>query len=123
MPFNEGEARARKVFTDEERARNLRAACRVRHERSLLLARIRSGEVGVTEALADPVAQRMRVTTFLRAIPGVGPKRAELVMRTVGIAPNRRVFGLGARQLRELSKVFESGLPVERAVGGEGDAD
>lgn len=50
---------------------------------------------------------RMKVRDVLESLPHIGPVRAAAVMETIGVAPNRRLRGLGARQISELAAHFE----------------
>lgn len=87
-----------KPLTAEERARALEKAAEARRLRKDLKRRISEGEITPSEALADPAAQRMRVSEFLRAWRGVGTATADRIMEDVSIAPIRRVSGLTERQ-------------------------
>lgn len=48
------------------------------------------------ERSAEARRERME---FLMCIPGIGKAKADDIMRKLGIAENRRVQGLGSRQL------------------------
>lgn len=50
----------------------------------------------------DSVVGRIKVSTFIRSIPGFGAAKAEKVMADLGIMKNRRLAGLGARQRESL---------------------
>lgn len=58
--------------------------------------------------------RRMPVVELLAAMPGVGPRRAEELAALAGIAPGRRLGGLGQVQLEKLA-----GLIDERAARRE----
>lgn len=51
---------------------------------------------------------RMKVRDVLESMPHIGPVRAEAMMEQVGVALNRRLRGLGPRQIAELAERFES---------------
>lgn len=82
-----------------ERARAARAAAK---EARLMLAR---GEVDPIDALQDTEGSfaRLRVRSFLTAIPGVGTPIAHKLMDAVGISQTKRVGGLGCRQREALA--------------------
>lgn len=86
------------VLTDEQRRKNLEKAAAVRKERKVLLDLVRDGSVTFEQASADPRYWRIPVVRLLIAVPGVGKAKATQLMAQAGIAPNRRVKGLGCRQ-------------------------
>ncbi len=55
--------------------------------------------------------RRMTVVELLAAMPGVGPQRAEELAARAGIAPSRRLGGLGQVQVQTLARLID-----ERAV-------
>ena len=50
----------------------------------------------------------MKVVAFLESMPGVGKIRAENIMERLGIAPSRRLRGLGPNQINALLTEFSS---------------
>ena len=92
------------TLTGEQRSEGLRRAAAARKARADLKARVKRGEVTLGTVLAseDPVALRMRVKELLTSLPGIGAKKAEKLMASVGIAESRRVGGLGAKQTERL---------------------
>lgn len=86
------------ALTDEQRRANLEKATAVRKERKALLDLVRQGSVTFEQASADPKYWRIPVVRLLVAVPGVGKTKATQLMAQAGIAPNRRVKGLGRRQ-------------------------
>lgn len=91
-------------LTAEQRERNRRAAIEARKQRARMLGGVREGRVDPRGVLMrrDRVAMRTRVEALMRALPGVGPARAEAAMRDLGISTRRRVGGLGPRQRERL---------------------
>jgi len=91
------------ALTDEQRADGA--------QRSLEL---REGRVQIKTALAaygaeflaavwnHPAAQGMKVYSLLRALPGVGKKKAARLCQTAGISLDRKVQGCGVRQRDKL---------------------
>jgi ribosomal protein S13 len=75
-----------------------------------LKSELRQGRVNLAQALDqaadDPVLAHIKVVDLLRSVNRVGEKRAAEVMRQAGIAANRRVRGLGRRQLASLKAAF-----------------
>lgn len=64
-------------LTEEERNAALERAMQVRRERAMLKSRFKSGTVSVEEAMGEDCAQKMRVTQFIKSIPGVGDANAK----------------------------------------------
>lgn len=104
-----GEMSRPPVFTAEQRRANLEKAAEVRAARAELKRRMKSGEVGLEEAMADPLAQRMRVREFALALPGIGLAKADEFMMRAAIAPGKRMGGLGARQREALLALASGG--------------
>jgi ribosomal protein S13 len=48
----------------------------------------------------------MKVVELLSSFRGIGPARAADIMADIGIAANRRVGGLGPRQVEELTHLI-----------------
>lgn len=96
-------------LTDEQRRENLRRAAEARREKAALLHALKDGSVTLAEVLDDQRAERIRVETLIRALPGYGAAKSQLIMNELGIARSRRVRGLGNRQREALMEVFENG--------------
>ena len=96
------------TLSAEERRRALDKAAEVRHRRSEVRKKITAGDITIKEALesSDTLITHMRVSSFLRALPGVGVVKTREAMDEIGIAETRRVGGLGARQRRALIERF-----------------
>lgn len=86
------------------------AAKEARRKRAALKDKVRAGELGLNAALdvamADPVLAHIKVVDLLMAVHRVGEKKAGDIMRRHGIASNRRVRGLGERQVASLKTEF-----------------
>jgi ribosomal protein S13 len=54
----------------------------------------------------------MRVSELIEAVPGIGPVRAAAIMAEIGIAPSRRLRGLGIHQSRSLIDFMEDKYSV-----------
>lgn len=95
-------------FTPEQRAANLQKSQETRARRAEFTARLRTGQTsaaeGLEEALGDEVLAKIRLTSFLRALPGWGKVSIANFLEASGIAENRRLSGLGVRQLDELRR-------------------
>jgi transposase len=98
------------TLTSQQRAEALAKAAAARQRRAEIKARLKhSGEsLGAVLDLGekDDVVGKMRVTALLESLPGVGKVRAAQIMERLGIAPTRRVRGLGAKQRAALVAEF-----------------
>lgn len=97
MSFNE--------LTPEQRQAALDKAKETRAARAAIRADLKAGRLSPAEAVAragNPVVGRIKVSTFIRSLPGFGKAKAEKVMADLGIMENRRLAGLGARQREAL---------------------
>lgn len=97
----------------EQRAAALAKAAEARKLRADFTGQLRRGDITVSEALewADdlPAAGKIRVKALLQALPGIGKVKAERLMEDLGIAPTRRIAGLGPNQRRDLLGHFGGG--------------
>jgi Resolvase, N terminal domain len=94
------------MLTAEQRREALRQAMAARAARKQLLDAIAQGQESIPTVLerakTDTVVGRTRVTALLTSLPGYGPARVSALMQRTGIAPARRVAGLGERQRQAL---------------------
>ncbi len=81
-----------------------------RQMRAELKQMLKSGEVGLDELLAKSneveALAKMRVQEVLEAMPAYGKVKARRLMDRLGIAPTRRLKGLGDRQREALLETF-----------------
>jgi hypothetical protein len=81
-------------------------AAAARRARKQLCDAIARGELSIPEVLdratTDYVVARTRVTQLLKGLPGDGETKVTALIKHTGIAPSRRVGGLGQRQCRAL---------------------
>ncbi|HZD60484.1 MAG TPA: integration host factor, actinobacterial type [Anaerolineae bacterium] len=88
-------------LTEEQRQEALKKAAEARQKRADLRKRLKSGEVNIQDVIArtdDPIVSRMKVSSLLESLPGIGKARAQKIMQEAGISPTRRVQGLGSKQ-------------------------
>jgi hypothetical protein len=73
---------------------------------------LKSGDLSLEDVFhradSDESIARTRVKILLQNLPGVGSRGAVTAMEELGIAPNRRVGGLGSRQREGLLDRFAS---------------
>ncbi len=93
-------------LTPEARRAALEKAATARRERAAVKERLRSGELtlaGVLElAEHDEVVGGIKVKAVLTSLPGLGKVKSHRLMERLGIAENRRLRGLGAKQREAL---------------------
>ncbi|MFP4148521.1 MAG: integration host factor, actinobacterial type [Nitriliruptoraceae bacterium] len=92
----------------DQRRAALDKAASARRTRADLKARLKAGEASLVEALSsdDEAVRNLKVSELLAALPRVGPITAAAWMQRLGIAPSRRVRGLGPRQRERLLDAF-----------------
>jgi hypothetical protein len=95
-----------KPLTDVERTQARKKATAARAARAEIKSSLKAGKVSVAEVIEssteDEAVGRLKVLDLLKALPGVGDVRAAAIMSAVGIAPTRRVRGLGIHQRKAL---------------------
>ncbi|GAB4100124.1 integration host factor, actinobacterial type [Sinomonas halotolerans] len=99
-------------LTDEQRAAALEKAKAARTARAEAKSALRRGVVTVGELLAraqeDEAVARLKVTEMLESLHGIGAVRAQSILAALGIAPSRRLRGLGVHQRRALVDFLEA---------------
>lgn len=93
------------TMTPEQRAAALEKARVVRAKRSEITKKLSMGAMSPKKALdmvGDPIVGRMKVKTFINAIPGYGKVKTEKTMEELGIPADRRLQGLGSNQMKSL---------------------
>ncbi|MHB8451554.1 MAG: integration host factor, actinobacterial type [Mycobacteriales bacterium] len=97
-------------LTPEQRQAAVAKGAADRRARAELRERLKQAGTSVSAVLTlgdtDEVIGKMKVSALLEALPGVGKVRAARIMDKLGISPNRRVRGLGARQRLALEQEF-----------------
>jgi hypothetical protein len=99
------------TLTPEQREQALAKAAEARKRRAELKGQLKSEKLSLRDVLSrqgDEVVGKMKVSSVLEALPGVGKVRARRIMERLDISATRRVRGLGAKQkdalLTEFSK-------------------
>ncbi len=96
-------------LTDEQRKQALEKAAIARRKRAELKEQLKSGATSLKELLdrtGDEVVGKMKVSTVLESLPGVGRVRARKLMERLDISNTRRMRGLGAKQKENLLTEF-----------------
>jgi hypothetical protein len=97
------------TLTEEQRRAALAKAAEARRLRAELKDRLKKGEMGLREVLskaADDIVGKMKVSSVLESLPGVGKVKARKLMEKLEISTSRRVRGLGAKQRDSLLDEF-----------------
>lgn len=96
-------------LTLEEKRKALEKAQQMRSQRAAIREDLKAGRVTLRDVLAnsdDEVVGRMRVAYLLQSLPQVGKVTSRKIMDEIGIHENRRVQGLGKRQIDALLERF-----------------
>ena len=97
------------VLNEEQRRQALEKAAEARRKRAEVKGELKSGKRTLTDILneqgSDTVG-KMKVSTVLESLPGVGKVRARKLMEKLDISASRRVRGLGAKQRSALLDEF-----------------
>jgi signal recognition particle GTPase len=97
------------TLTPEQRREALAKAAEARKKRAALKEQLKSGQLNLRDVLSqreDEVVGKMRVSSVLESLPGVGKVRARKLMERLDISSSRRVRGLGAKQKEALLGEF-----------------
>ena len=96
-------------LSEEQRRDALQKAAEARRRRAELKEQLKSGRTTLRELLErtdDGVVGKMKVSTVLESLPGVGRVRARKLMERLDISDSRRMRGLGAKQKENLLNEF-----------------
>jgi len=97
------------VLNEEQRRQALEKAAEARRKRAEVKGELKSGKRTLSDILneqgSDTVG-KMKVSTVLESLPGVGKVRARKLMEKLDISASRRVRGLGAKQRSALLDEF-----------------
>ena len=93
-------------LTPEQRAAALQKAAEARAARAKIKIQLTNQTITLADALSsdDPNVAKLKVVSLLESLPGWGKVKARKVMEEIGVAPNRRVGGLGSQQREALLK-------------------
>ena len=97
------------TLTPEQRQQALEKAAEARRKRAELKAQLKSGNMTLATVLAkdsDETVGKMKVSSVLESMPGVGKVRARKIMEKLDISASRRVRGLGSKQKEALLAEF-----------------
>lgn len=97
-------------LSEEQRRDALAKAAEARRKRAAVKELLRNGRTTLRELLgktADEVVGKMKVSSVLEALPGVGKVRARKIMERLDISGTRRMRGLGTKQKDALLREFE----------------
>jgi len=97
-------------LTPQQRAAALEKAAQARKERAEVKNRLKRGATTLAQVLkegqTDDIIGKMKVSSLLESLPGVGKVRAKQIMDRLNIADSRRVRGLGINQRAALENEF-----------------
>ncbi len=97
------------TLTEEQRKEALAKAAEARRARAEVKNQLKSEKLSLREILTkdnDDVIGKMKVSSVLESLPGVGKVRARKIMERLDISATRRVRGLGAKQRDALLTEF-----------------
>ncbi len=97
------------TLTEEQRKEALAKAAEARRARAEVKTQLKSEKLSLREVLSkenDDVIGKMKVSSVLESLPGVGKVRARKIMERLDISATRRVRGLGAKQRDALLTEF-----------------
>ncbi len=97
-------------LTDEQRRAALAKAAEARRVRAEVKELLKTGSLRlsdlVEQAETDNILAGLKVERVIASMPGTGKIKAKRMMESLGIADNRRLRGLGAKQKEALLAEF-----------------
>ncbi|MEA2460973.1 MAG: hypothetical protein QOH90_1150 [Actinomycetota bacterium] len=96
-------------LSEEQRRQALQKAGIARRKRAELKEQLKSGRTSLKELVeqtSDEIVGKMKVSTVLESLPGVGRVRARKIMERLDISETRRMRGLGQKQKENLLSEF-----------------
>ncbi len=99
-------------LTAEQRSDALKKAAEARKQRAEIKEKLKLGSVTLAELLdkapTDELVGKMKVSTVLESLPGIGKVRSKKIMDSIGIKETRRLQGLGVKQKQALLESTKS---------------
>jgi hypothetical protein len=97
-------------LTDEQRKAALEKAAEARRVRAEVKELLKTGSLRISDlfkrAETEELLGGLKVESLIAAMPGTGKIKAKRLMESLGIAENRRIRGLGAKQKEALIAEF-----------------
>lgn len=97
-------------LTPEQRAAALQKAAAARRARAEVKNRLKYSQGSLAEVLeqarTDDVLGKLKVSSLLESLPGIGKIKARAIMAEIGISQTRRLRGLGPHQAQALVERF-----------------
>lgn len=97
-------------LTPEQRAAALQKAAAARRARAEVKNRLKYSQGSLAEVLeqarTDDVLGKLKVSSLLESLPGIGKIKARAIMAEIGISETRRLRGLGPHQAQALVERF-----------------
>ena len=97
------------TLTEEQRKEALAKAAEARKRRAELKGQLKAERLSLRDVLSRQgydIVGKMKVSSVLESLPGVGKVRARRIMERLDISATRRVRGLGAKQKDALLTEF-----------------
>ena len=96
-------------LSPEQRKEALAKAAEARRKRAEVKESLKNGKTDLQQILdrsSEGIVGKMKVSSVLESLPGVGKVRARKIMERLDISESRRIRGLGAKQKDSLLKEF-----------------
>jgi hypothetical protein len=99
------------ALTHDQRVAASAKAVVIRTKRASVKQQLKCAQITLRDLLAvavvDDIVAGMKVVSVLEALPGIGQVKAAAMMRECGVAPSRRLRGLGTHQAAALCALLE----------------
>jgi hypothetical protein len=96
-------------LSPEQRKEALAKAAEARRKRAEVKESLKNGKTDLQQILdrsSEGIVGKMKVSSVLESLPGVGKVRARKIMERLDISESRRIRGLGAKQKDSLLREF-----------------
>jgi S13-like protein len=96
-------------LSPEQRQEALAKAAEARRKRAEVKESLKNGNTDLMQVLdrsSEGIVGKMKVSSVLESLPGVGKVRARKIMERLDISESRRIRGLGTKQKDALLKEF-----------------
>lgn len=96
-------------LSPEQRQEALAKAAEARRKRAEVKESLKTGSTDLIQVLdrsGEGIVGKMKVSSVLESLPGVGKVRARKIMERLDISESRRIRGLGTKQKDALLKEF-----------------